>query len=103
MAKVALLALLIIFAQCEVLDFNQETIDIVFKEKKAALFLFVSDLNNPEDMAAFEAFKTYDETNPAGIIFIVVSLDDGQNLYEEKLVKYLDLDVSTTPKVCLVD
>ena len=93
--KVILVALLLTAALAEVIPFNTEAIEKVFKESNDALFLFIGE--EGEEHEAQTAFKEYDATNP-GFILSVSSKNDGHGLFE-RLAEYLGVDVSTTPKV----
>lgn len=88
-------ALLATLALSEVIPFNNDAIEKVFKESSDALFLFQGD--EEAESAALEAFKAYEATNP-GFVVSVSSKNDGHGLYE-RLAEYLGVDLSETPKV----
>ena len=90
-----LVALLLTLVLTEVIPFNNDAIEKVFKESSEALFLFQGD--EEAESAALEAFKAYDATNP-GFLVSVSSKNDGHGLYE-RLAEYLGIDISATPKV----
>ena len=94
--KVTLIvSLLLVAAFSEVIPFNNDAIEKVFKETADALFLFVGD--EEAEVSALEAFKEYDTTSP-GFHLILSSKNDGHGLYE-RLAEYLGVDISETPKV----
>ena len=94
--KVAIiLTLLLASALSEVIPFNNDAIEKVFKDSNDALFLFLGD--EEAEAGALQAFNDYDATNP-GIILSVSSKNDGHGLYE-RLAEYLGVDVSSTPKI----
>ncbi len=94
--KILLLVALIMTAVfAEVIPFNNDAIEKVFKESNDALFLFLGD--EEAEAGTLEAFKAYDATNP-GFVLTVSSKNDGHGLYD-RLAEYLGVDTSSTPKV----
>jgi hypothetical protein len=85
-----LLALLLVATVTEVIPFNNDAIEKVFKESADALFLFVGDEEAQAD--AIQQFNEYDATNP-GFITAISTKNDGHGLFE-RLAEYLGVDVS---------
>ena len=90
-----LVALLLTVALAEVIPFNNDAIEKVFKESNDALFIFIGD--EEAEAGSLEAFKQFDDTNP-GFVLCVSSKNDGHGLYE-RLGEYLGVDLTVTPKV----
>ena len=90
-----LAALILVLASSEVIPFNNEAIEKVFKDSSDALFLFQGD--QQAEAASLEAFKAYEATNP-GFVVAVSSKNDGHGLFE-RLAEYLGVDIADTPKV----
>lgn len=88
----ALLALLVV---SEVIPFNNDAIEKIFKESNDALFLFIGD--EEAQAASLQTFKDYDATNP-GLIVSISSKNDGHGLFD-RLAEYLGVDTSVTPQV----
>jgi len=98
--KVALImTLLLALAVSEVIPFNNDAIEKVFKESNDALFLFLGD--EEAEAGALQALNDYDATNP-GFILSISSKNDGHGLFE-RLAEYLGVDVSSTPKVLFMN
>ena len=79
----------------EVIPFDNDAIEKVFKDKNPALFLFSSD--NEQSKAANEAFKALDEEG-ADVILTVSDSNDGHGFFD-RLGEYLGVDVKNAPKV----
>jgi hypothetical protein len=73
-----LVAFLAVLAFSEVIPFNNDAIEKVFKESSDALFLFQGD--EESESASLDAFKAYEATNP-GFVVSVSSKNDGHGLY----------------------
>lgn len=98
--KLILLSFLIMsIAFSEVIPFNNDAIEKVFKESSDALFIFIGD--EAAQAEALEAFKAYDATEP-GFVMAVSSKNDGHGLYE-RLAEYLGVDISATPKILFMN
>jgi len=93
--KAILVALLVALALSEVIPFNNEAIEKVFKDSNEALFLFVND--EEAESSAIEAFNEYDTTNP-GFFLIISTKNDGHGLFE-RLAEYMGVDINATPKL----
>ncbi len=94
---IALLALLVLL-QAEILPFDNSAIDVIFQQKKSALFLFLGDEAAEAD--AHEALKAFDETSPE-IVLTISTKNDGHGLFE-RLGEYLGVDTDNTPAVLLL-
>lgn len=91
------LAGLFALATAEVVPFDNNAIDKVFRDKQPALFLFASD--NEASTAAREAFKQVDEAGANSDLLLTVSApNDGHGLYE-RLAEYLGVNPENTPSV----
>lgn len=95
MKIVLLFALIMAVAFSEVIPFNNDAIEKIFKDSKDALFIFIGD--ETAEAGALDAFSAYDATNP-GFILSVSSKNDGHGLFD-RLAEYLGVDTSSTPKV----
>lgn len=91
----AILAVILLVVNCEVIPFDNGAIEKIFQNKKSALILFASD--NEESTAAEEAFKALDETG-VDVVLTVSKPNDGHGLYE-RLAEYVGVDTSSTPQV----
>lgn len=95
MSKTLIILISIALASAAVVPFDNAAVEKVFKEKVPTLFLFLSE--NTESIAAFEALKAFDETNPE-ILLTTSSSEDGHGFFD-RLAEYLGVDVSETPKI----
>lgn len=84
-----------LLVKSEVIPFDNNAIEKIFQQKKAALFLFTS--SNDGSRNAKEALKEYDEAG-APVILTVSDSEDGNGLFE-RLGDYLGVDTQNTPKV----
>jgi protein disulfide-isomerase A1 len=95
MKFILLVALMMAISLAEVIPFNNDAIEKIFKESNDALFIFIGD--ETAEAGALDAFKAFDATNP-GFVLSVSSKNDGHGLYD-RLGEYLGVDTSSTPKV----
>lgn len=96
MKGVVLLALCLAIATSEIIPFNKDAIDRIFKDKATTLFLFTTTGKESED--AITAFTSLDETSPQGILLVHSSSEDGHGLYS-RLAEYIGVDLATVPTV----
>lgn len=96
MRKLLLLAVVLAIVSAEILPFNKESIDKIFKEKQTTLFLFTTTGKESED--ALAVFGQLDETHPEGILLAHSSSEDGTGLYT-RLAEYIGVDLATVPTV----
>lgn len=92
-------ALLLSIAFAEVIPFNNDAIEKIFKDSTDALFVFLGD--ESAEASALEAFNAYDATNP-GIVLAVSSKNDGHGLFD-RLAEYLGVDTTATPTVLFLN
>lgn len=95
MKAILLVALLMTLAFTEIIPFNNEAIEKIFKEGTDALFLFLGDESTEAE--AQNQFKAFDETNP-DVILALSTKNDGHGLFD-RLAEYLGVDTASTPKV----
>jgi hypothetical protein len=96
MKGVLLLALCLAITSADIIAFNKDAIDKIFKDKATTLFLFTTTGKESED--ALAAFNELDETSPTGILLAHSSSEDGHGLYN-RLAEYIGVDLSTVPTV----
>lgn len=96
MRGIVVLALCLAIASAEIIPFNKDAIDKIFKEKATAVFLFTTTGKESED--ALSAFADLDENSPEGVLLVHSSSEDGHGLYN-KLAEYIGVDLSTVPTV----
>lgn len=96
MRNLLVVALCLAVVSAEIIPFNKDAIDKIFKEKATTLFLFTSTGKESED--ALAAFNELDDTAPSGVLLAHSSSEDGHGLYN-RLAEYIGVDLSTVPTV----
>lgn len=96
MKQLLLVAVVLAIVSAEIVPFNKDAIDKIFKDKQTTLFLFTTTGKESED--ALAAFTQLDETHPEGLLLAHSSSEDGHGLYS-RLAEYIGVDLSTVPTV----
>jgi protein disulfide-isomerase A1 len=96
MRLLLLFAVVLALVSSEIISFNQNAIDKIFKDKQTTLFLFTTTGKESED--ALATFTQLDETHPEGILLAHSSSEDGHGLYN-RLAEFIGVDLTTVPTV----
>lgn len=96
MKQLLFVALVLAIASAEIVAFNKDAIDKIFKDKQTTLFLFTTTGKESED--ALAVFTQLDETSPEGLLLAHSSSEDGFGLYT-RLAEYIGVDLTTVPTV----
>jgi len=96
MRQLLLLAVVMAVVWAEIIAFNKDAVDKIFKGKENALFLFTTTGRESKD--ALTTFTKLAETRPEGLLLTHSDSEDGHGLYK-RLVEFFGFDVSTVPTV----